>query len=191
MASQAEDFVIFDSGAYTRFKQLFLSFSELCEEFQILSHLTEEALARFERSAADEWDEHRELEDYFRKLQVPMLHAVIRTNLRLLNVWQDRMKRGEGLPYGSRELFIETVRIIHNARSELLRPRYAALLEEAALDDADQADHLLRGLMAEAPQLLDFAPRKGRAESSRATTDDLAASLFAPPSPTSLLSTFN
>jgi hypothetical protein len=87
---------------------------------------------------------------------VPMLRAMIRTNLRLLKVWDLRLQAGEGLPYGSRELFRETVRIVDTARNELLRPRYMELLEEDALQDAAQADKLLRNLIAKAPQLFDF-----------------------------------
>jgi hypothetical protein len=67
------------------------------------------------------------------------------------------MQRGEGLPYGAYEVFLETVRIIHHARSELLRPRYVALLDDAAMQDADRADRLLRTLIAKAPRLFDFA----------------------------------
>jgi hypothetical protein len=157
MAKQAKRFDIFSNEEYAEFKGLFLNFSELCEEFQLLSHLTELSLAKFERAGKDHWIEYQELDGYFRQLQVPMLHAVIRTNLHLLRVWDDRMQRGEGLPYGSREVFMETVRIIHNARTELLRPRYVALLDEAALRDAERADRLLRVLISRSPTLFNFA----------------------------------
>ena len=157
MAKQAKRFDVFSNEEYAEFKCLFLNFSELCEEFQLLSHLTELSLTKFERAGTDHWIEYQELDGYFRQLQVPMLLAVIRTNLHLLHVWDDRMQRGEGLPYGSREVFMETVRIIHNARTELLRPRYVALLDETALHDAERADHLLRILISKAPRLFNFA----------------------------------
>lgn len=157
MARLARTFVSFDAEVYADFKRLYLDFSELCEEFQVLSHLTEDSLSNFERAASSHWQEHQELEDYFRRLQVPMLHAVIRTNLRLLQVWEDRLRRGEGLPYGAHEVFLETVRVIRNARAELLRPRYVEQLDEAALAEADRAEHLLRTLLAGAPRLFDFA----------------------------------
>jgi len=161
MARLAKHYNVFNTNEYAQFKQLFLHFSDLCEEFQLLSHLTEDSLSNFERAAEKDWTEHRQLEEYFRNLQIPMLHAVIRTNLRLLKVWDDRLRQGQGLPYGAREVFLETVRIIHNARNELMRPRYIALLDETALQDADRADRLLRTLIQQAPQLFDFSVRRG------------------------------
>lgn len=190
MAGLAKKYDVFNTDEYGQFKQLFLSFSELCEEFQLLSHLTEDSLANFERAAADHWAEHRQLEEYFRKLQVPMLHAVIRTNLRLLRVWDDRLQRGEGLPYGAHEVFLETVRVIHNARSELLRPRYVALLDEEAMQEADRADRLLRTLIAEAPRLFDFAADTGIPPTLATDAEDLDAAVLAPLPASSLLSTF-
>lgn len=190
MAGLAKQYDVFNTEEYAQFKLLFLNFSELCEEFQLLSHLTEDSLANFERAAADHWDEHRKLEEYFRKLQVPMLHAVIRTNLRLLRVWDDRLQRGEGLPYGAHEVFLETVRVIHNARSELLRPRYIALLDDAALQDADRADRLLRTLISQAPRLFDFAANSQQADLLALYEDDLDAAVLSPPPPSSLLSAF-
>jgi hypothetical protein len=100
-----------------------------------------------------------------------MLHAVIRTNLRLLRVWDDRLQRGEGLPYGAHEVFLETVRVIYNARTELLRPRYVSQLDEDALADADRAERLLRTLIAEAPKLFDFAAA-GSSPPASSTPDD-------------------
>jgi hypothetical protein len=156
LAASARQFNVFDAEEYADFKRLFLNFSDLAEEFQMLSHLTEQSLAKYQRIGARHWNEHKELDEYFRKLQVPMLHQVITTNLRLLRVWDDRLQHGEGLPYGARELFVETIRVIHNARIQLLRPRYFALLDEAALRDADRADRLLRTLIQQSPKLFNF-----------------------------------
>jgi hypothetical protein len=162
LASLAKQFNVFNAYEYAEFKELFLNFRELSEEFQMLSRLAEDSLLNMKSEAQDDEDEHRELDDYFRRLQVPMLHGVISTNLRLLKVWDDRLQRGEGLPYGAYELFLDTVRLIYNARLELLRPRYVALLDEAALRDADRAERLLRTLLERAPQLLDFAAGSDR-----------------------------
>ncbi|WP_146002622.1 hypothetical protein [Telmatospirillum siberiense] len=189
MADLARHYDVFNTEEYTQFKKLFLDFSELCEEFQILSRLTEDSLAQFERAAADQWNEHRELEEYFRRLQVPMLNALIRTNLHLLGIWEDRLHHGEGLPYGSREVFVETIRVVQNARSELLRPRYVALLDEMALKDADRADRLLRSLMAQAPQFADFSSDK-LSDNAPPAPDSSEASIFSPQPPSSLLSPF-
>ncbi len=157
MARSAKRFNVFSPEEYASFKSLFLDFTELSEEFQLLSHLAEETLANYERHGVNHWAEHKELEDYFRKLQVPMLRQVITTNLRLLRVWDDRMQRGEGLPYGAREVFLETIRVIYNAKTQLLRPRYVAQLDDAALRDADRAERLLRTLVRKAPKLFNFA----------------------------------
>ena len=156
LAQLARRFNVFSADEYAEFKQLFLTFRDLCDEFQMLSRLAEESLANFETRDADLAAEAAQLEATYRALQVPMLQAMIRTNLRLLRVWDQRLQAGEGLAYGTRELFRETVRIINTARDELLRPRYLEMLEQDALDDAAQADKLLRILIAKAPQLFDF-----------------------------------
>jgi len=153
LAQLARRFNVFSSDEYSEFKQLFLNFRDLCDEFQVLSRLAESSLATMQISRDQE---ALEMEATYRKVQVPMLRAMIRTNLRLLRVWEDRLHSGEGLPYGSRELFRETVRIIHTARDELLRPRYMELLEQDSLDDAAEADRLLRHLIGQAPQFFDF-----------------------------------
>lgn len=156
LAQMARQFNVFSSDEYTEFKQLFLTFGDLCDEFQMLSRLAETSLANLDPSDKENVDAATEMEATYRKLQAPMLRAMIRTNLRLLKVWEQRLQAGEGLPYGSRELFRETVRIIDTARDELLRPRYMALLDEEALEDAAKADKLLRTLIAKAPHLFDF-----------------------------------
>ena len=156
LAQLARRFNVFSADEYTEFKQLFLTFRDLCDEFQTLSRLAETSLANLDTRDKDNAGEAAEMEATYRTLQVPMLRAMIRTNLRLLRVWDQRLQAGEGLPYGSRELFRETVRIIDTARNELLRPRYMELLEEEALEDAAKADKLLRSLIARAPQLFDF-----------------------------------
>jgi len=156
LAHLALHFNVFSSGEYSEFKQLFQNFGDLCDEFQMLSRLAEAALASVLRDETDDSGEAAELEAHYRKLQVPMLRAMIKTNLRLLRIWDDRLRSGEGLPYGAHELFLETVRIIGIARDELLRPRYMILLEEEALADAARADKLLRTLLASAPQLFNF-----------------------------------
>jgi hypothetical protein len=156
LAQLARRFNVFSADEYAEFKQLFLTFRDLCDEFQMLSRLAESSLANLESQDPDNADEAAQMEATYRELQVPMLRAMIRTNLRLLKVWDQRLQAGEGLPYGSRELFRETVRIVDTARNELLRPRYMELLEEEALEDAARADKLLRNLIARAPQLFDF-----------------------------------
>ena len=156
LAHLALRFTVFSTDEYAEFKQLFLNFRDLCDEFQMLSRLAEVSLAAMNHEDQDAHDEATELEENYRKLQAPMLRAMIKTNLRLLLVWDDRLRCGDGLPYGSRELFHETVRIIDTARNELLRPRYMEMLEEDALEDAAKADKLLRTLIARAPQLFDF-----------------------------------
>ncbi len=158
LAREAKHFNVFAADEYAQFRLLFLNFRELSEEFQVLSQLAEDSLGNLKSEVQDAGDEHRRLDEYFRRLQVPMLHGVISTNLRLLRVWDDRLQRGEGLPYGAYELFLETVRLIYNARLELLRPRYVALLDDAALRDADRAERLLQALIERAPRFLDFAP---------------------------------
>ncbi len=153
LAQLARRFNVFSADEYSEFKSLFLNFRDLCDEFQTLSRLAESSLANMPNGHDEE---ALEMEATYRKVQVPMLRAMIRTNLRLLRVWEDRLQSGEGLPYGARELFRETVRIINHAREELLRPRYMELLEEEALEEAAEADRLLRHLISQSPQFFDF-----------------------------------
>jgi hypothetical protein len=156
LANLARKYNVFSAVEYAEFKQLFLSFSDLCEEFQMLSRMTEDSLSHMEQSDEQNRAAQLELDSTFRSLQLPMLRAMIRTNLRLLRVWDGRLQAGEGMPYGSQELFRETVRIIDTARNELLRPRYLAQLEDDALQDAAEADRLLRTLIRKSPTLFDF-----------------------------------
>ncbi len=156
LAQLARRFNVFSADEYNEFKRLFLNFGELCEEFQMLSRLAESSLASIDQRDSQARRDAVALDATFRELQVPMLRVMIRTNLRLLRVWDDRLRSGQGMPYGSRELFRETLRIIDTARDELLRPRYLALLEPEAVRDASQADRLLKRLLKLAPALSDF-----------------------------------
>jgi len=156
LAGMARRYNVFSAAEYAEFKQLFLNFRDLCDEFQMLSRMTEDSLATLQHGQDQDRAELLELDSTFRSLQLPMLCAMIRTNLRLLRVWDDRLQQGEGMPYGAQELFRETVRIIDTARNELLRPRYLAELEEEALADAAEADRLLRTLIRKSPTLFDF-----------------------------------
>jgi hypothetical protein len=156
LAQLARRFNVFSAEQYAEFKQLFLNFRDLCEEFQVLSRLAESSLAHLDSHDLQSQSELIELDTTFRALQVPMLRAMIRTNLRLLRVWDDRLRSGAGMPYGSRELFRETVRIVDTARDELLRPRHLALLEEESVQEAEEAEKLLKSLIAQSPSLFDF-----------------------------------
>ncbi|HIJ38639.1 MAG TPA: hypothetical protein HPP80_07045, partial [Rhodospirillaceae bacterium] len=170
VAKEAKSYNVFTPSGYAGFKTLFNRFRELSEEFQLLSQLAEDSLTKCDWTDRQNAGEYKELEVYFRRLQVPMLHAMITTNLRLLRVWDDRLRQGEGLPLGSRELFVETVRLIYNARLQLLRPRYIELLDDAAIQDAERADRLLRTLIRNAPGLFDFDI--GHISSDHAAGDD-------------------
>lgn len=156
LARKAKNFHVFSPDQLAEFRFLFSNFRELSEEFLMLSQLTEKLLDKFQTDEIAATEEHRKLDDYFVRLQVPMLHRVISTNLRLLKVWDDCVQCGEDLPYGAYELFRETLRIIYYARVELLRPCYTKLLDEAALRDVNRVERLLHTLMQRAPKLLEF-----------------------------------
>lgn len=156
LAREAKECRVFDAKEFAQFRLLFKTFRDLSEEFQMLSQLTETALDKFREDASVADDEHKMLDEYFVRMQVPVLHGVIGTNLRLLKIWDDLLLCGENLPYGAHELFLETLRIIDRARVELLRPCYASLLDEAAMRDINRVERLLGTLMQQAPKLLDF-----------------------------------
>jgi len=156
LASKAKQLHVFSPEQLTEFRHLFGTFRELSDEFLMLSQLTEKSLDKFQKDESDSSDEHKRLDEYFVRLQVPMLHRVISTNLRLLKIWDDCVQCGEDLPYGAYDLFRETLRIIYHARVELLRPCYAELLDEAALRDVNRVERVLGTLMLRAPKLLEF-----------------------------------
>jgi hypothetical protein len=156
LASKAKQLHVFSPEQLTEFRHLFGNFRELSDEFLMLSQITEKSLDKFQKDELESSDEHKRLDEYFVRLQVPMLHRVISTNLRLLKIWDDCVQCGEDLPYGAYDLFRETLRIIYHARVELLRPCYAELLDEAALRDVNRVERVLGTLMQRAPKLLEF-----------------------------------
>lgn len=156
LASKAKQLHVFSPEQLTEFRHLFGTFRELSDEFLMLSQITEKSLDKFQKDESESSDEHKRLDEYFVRLQVPMLHRVISTNLRLLKIWDDCVQCGEDLPYGAYDLFRETLRIIYHARVELLRPCYAELLDEAALRDVSRVERVLGTLMQRAPKLLEF-----------------------------------
>jgi hypothetical protein len=156
LGTKVKGYQVFSTSDYAGFKRLYLCFTGLSEEFQLLSVLAEKTFENFESAEVGHWTERRSLEEYFRRLQIPMLRQLIGINLQMLRVWDDRLRSGEGLPYGLREAFIETVRIINTAKIQMIQPRYIGLLDEAALVEADRADRLLQTLISEAPGLFDF-----------------------------------
>jgi hypothetical protein len=156
LSLQAKRLNHISDNEYASFRNLFESFSMLSGEFQGLSHLTEGRLLKIEHNDASKEKEHQELSEQFSRLQVPMLCAVINTNMRLLKAWDDRLQFGESLPLGAFELFLQTLRIISDARIELKRPCYAEWLDEEALREADRVERLLDVLMERAPKLREF-----------------------------------
>jgi hypothetical protein len=156
LAKKAKELHVFSQEQLSEFRTIFGSFRSLSDEFLVLSQLTEKSLDKFQRDDDATIEEHKKLDEYFLRLQVPMLHRVIETNLRLLKVWDDCVQCGENLPYGAYDIFRETLRIIYHARIELLRPCYAELLDKTTLRDVDRVERLLGTLMRRAPKLLEF-----------------------------------
>ena len=170
LASLAKRCKIRKPADYVAFKQLFEDFQDHCQQFQMLSRVTEKALTGLDWSTATERQEKEQLSDFFYRLQVPMLQRVITTNLQLLRVWDCRVQEDGVLPYGAREFLLNIVRVIRDARLELLRPRFAILVSETVLRDADRASRLLRQLVKRAPALFSFIPE-----------EELATDLFEAP----------
>ncbi len=158
LARMAQQFGYYRPQQYSMFRKVYEEFTQRAEEFQLLAYVAEEALESLASHRSTKQDEYRELEENFRKLQVPMLRQVIRTNLKLLKVWDDRLRQGAGLPIGAKEVFLDSVRVVHDAKTQLLRPRYEAMLDDATVEDADRAHRLLKTLMENAPALFDFEP---------------------------------
>jgi len=159
LAREAERFEGFDLELYPAFRRAYDEFMRLAEEFQMLSHVTEEALAKLRavrRAPTDHAEELASLDSYFRQMQVPMLREVIQTNFRLLKVWDDRLRQGVGLPFGSKQIFVETLRVLQAARRALLRPENAPFLDQHTRETADKAERLLLTLRELAPDLVRF-----------------------------------
>jgi hypothetical protein len=156
MAAKVKDVHVFSPAQLAAFHHLFATFRAQSDEFLALSQVTARALAKYREDDQADVAERQRLDANFHNLQVPMLHRMISTNLRLLRIWDDCIRCGEALPYGAYEIFLETLRIIYQARIELLRPCYAGLLDETALKDADRVERLLGTLMRRAPRLLEL-----------------------------------
>jgi hypothetical protein len=161
LAREADQYKGFDFSFYPAFRRSYDEFMRLAEEFQLLSHVTEETLvelraARGPRGTEDQRQELDSLDSYFRQLQIPMLREVIQTNFRLLKVWDNRLKQGNGLPYGSKQIFIETLRILQAARRALTRPENAPFLDDQTKETAGRAEDLLLTLREIAPDLVPF-----------------------------------
>jgi hypothetical protein len=160
-AERAIRFDVFAIDDYAAFKRDFFAFRTLCEEFQALSEITKSAIDRLETCGRRLWGEADALRAQYHDLQVPLMRTVLYTSLHLLVVWEDRLTNGDGLPIGAHEMFLDTLHTINRVRSELLRPRYLAALDDATLADAERVEKVLRTLMGQAPTLLDFPAAAG------------------------------
>jgi hypothetical protein len=176
-ANRAERFDSYAIDQYDSFKKYFLTLRNQCAEFQALSHITHDAISKLELCGNDQWPDCSAMLADFHKTQVRLLNIVVSANLRLLKVWEDRLTQGEGLPFGTHEMFMETVHTIHLVREELLRPRYLLLLEDQALEDAEQTEQLLRKLVIHAPALFDFGGKMARKADPWTKIDDFFVKL--------------
>ena len=177
-ARQAMRFNAFAIAEYGAFKDFFLDFRRQCEEFQALSQIAQDSINRLELCGKALWHECSIMQATFYGLQVPLMRSVVQTNLRLLRVWEDRLTRGDGLPFGTHEMFMQTVHTLALVRAELLRPRYLDILADEDLEDAEEADKLLHKLAKEAPVLFNF-PEPPTTSKRRETTIDPWAQLDA------------
>ncbi|MBF0392959.1 MAG: hypothetical protein HQL38_09780 [Alphaproteobacteria bacterium] len=164
LATQARTIRGYSVDTYPTFKAIYYEFLRQSDEYQGLSYLAQEAIAALPQEDDGQRAAQRELADNFRQLQVPMLREVIRTNFRLLRIWEDRVTQGVELPLDSRQAFLDCVRVIHEAKSQLQREEYAPLLDPETLEIADRAKRLLETLLERAPNLVEFLEDRDRNE---------------------------
>ena len=157
LAQSAEEFDHFDPENYGRFKNFFLLFLKRVEEAQILCAMIEETLAQPERLGLSLWwNDREELETHYHTLRLAALRLAITTESNLLKVWENRLTQGNGLPYGSAEMFEETLRAIEEAKEHLAAAADGDDVGEKIHADVVEAESLLRTLIDKAPRYRAF-----------------------------------
>lgn len=154
LAQSAKEFDQFDPERYGRFKNFFLLFLKRVEESQILCAMIEETLILPEGLGLSLWwNDRDELETHYHTLRLAVLRLAITTAYGLLKVWENRLAQGNGLPYGSAEMFEQTLRAIEDAKDYLAE---SDDVEDAIYISATEAESLLHALIDKAPRYRSF-----------------------------------
>ena len=95
----------------------------------------------------------RDLIERLEMSQVRFYTMLIRASLRFFYIISSNLT----LPMGTREIFMEELRSIHQAHQILVRPEYARRLEPDVVHDIDVAEQILTEIVDRAPRLLQFA----------------------------------
>ncbi|MEA4838968.1 MAG: hypothetical protein VB101_11860 [Rhodospirillaceae bacterium] len=154
LTQSAGEFDHFDPENYGRFKNFFLLFLKRVEESQILCAMIEETLTLPERLGLSLWwNDRDELETHYHTLRLAVLRLATATTCSLLKVWEDRLTQGNGLPYGSAEMFEEMLRAIEEAKDYLAESGDG---EDSIHTGAIEAESLLHALIDQAPRYRSF-----------------------------------
>lgn len=121
-------------------------FRDKISEFETFGILIENRLRNLETGRDERLDEQ------FDALNILISKAVLRTSTKFFLA----LSKSPALPIGSREIFVQELRNLHQARKKLAEPRYAHLLDEEADRNMKLAENILNEIIERAPSLLNL-----------------------------------
>jgi hypothetical protein len=121
------------------------TFREKAGEFETFSILIEGRLNRMESPDA-------RLIQQFDMLTAATYKELIRASIKFLYV----LAGNETLPLGTREIFMQELRTLHDTQKKLSEARYANRLDDEARRNLKVAEDILNEIMERAPSLLSF-----------------------------------
>ena len=125
------------------------AFRDKAGEFETFSILIEGRLNRMEEGTDPQ------LLAQFELLTSHTYKELIRASIKFLYV----LAAGATLPLGTREIFMQELRTLHDTQKKLTEPRYAGRLDEETKRNLKVAEDILNEIIDKAPSLLNFGSR--------------------------------
>lgn len=129
---------------------VYRQFRESVSEFETFGILIENRLRNLDTGRDPRLDEQ------FDALNVLISKSVIKASTQFFLA----LSKSPALPLGSREVFLQELRSLHEARNKLSDPRYQRMLDEEAHRNLQIAENILTEIIERAPSLLDFNKRQ-------------------------------
>lgn len=129
---------------------LYRQFRDRVSEFETFGILIENRLRNLETGRDERLDEQ------FDALNILISKSVIRASTKFFLA----LSKSPALPLGSREVFLQELRSLHEARNKLSEPRYEHLLDDETQRNLRVAENILTEVIERAPSLLDFSKRE-------------------------------
>ncbi|MBI1776088.1 MAG: hypothetical protein HYR63_12150 [Proteobacteria bacterium] len=125
------------------------AFRDKAGEFETFSILIEGRLNRMEDGA------NPDLQQTFDELTAVTYKELIRASIKFLYV----LAAHASLPLGTREIFMQELRTLHDTKAKLSQSRYAERLDDEARRNLKVAEDILNEIIDKAPSLLSFGGR--------------------------------